>query len=181
MMNIDDLLDKFRRNRYEPSSVYPAEKIPDRPGNYILCLRRGSKLRSIGIEPTCTTFEGLDVIYTGMSSDLRRRDYHKHFIGNNAGQSTLRKSLGVLFGYRQIPRDKARLSNKTKFCSEDEQRLTEWMRNNLVMFYLDHPNFRQIEGKLINHYNPPLNLRDNHNPVNLEFRKQLSQLRRERA
>jgi len=180
-MNIDNILDKFRRNRYEPS-VDPVEKIPDRPGNYILCLRRGSKLPPcMGIEPTCTTFEGLDVIYTGISNNsLRRRDYHKHF-GNNAGQSTLRKSLGVLFGYKQIPRDKSILSGKTKFCLEDEKRLTEWMQNNLVLFYLDHSNCKQIEGKLINHYNPPLNLRDNHNTVNLEFRKQLSQLRRKRA
>jgi hypothetical protein len=114
-MNIDKLLDKFRRNRYEPS-VDPSTAIPDKPGNYILCLRRGAKLPSIGIEPTYTAFEGLDVIYTGVSRDsLRRRDYHKHFRGNNAGQSTLRKSLGVLSGYKQIPRDRAARSSKTKF------------------------------------------------------------------
>jgi hypothetical protein len=179
-MNIDNLLDKFKRNRFEPL-VHPAEKIPDRPGNYILCLRRGSKLPTIGIEPTHTRFEGLNVVYTGISSNsLRRRDYQKHF-GNNAGRSTLRKSLGVMFGCKQIPRDKATLSNRTKFCTEDEQRLTEWMKNNLVMFYLDQPNFGQIEGGLINHFSPPLNLRNNHNSVNLEFRKQLSQLRRKRA
>jgi hypothetical protein len=171
-MNIDNLLGKFKGNR--------AEKIPDRPGNYILCLRRGSKLPPIGIEPTYTRFEGLNVVYTGISSNnLRKRD-QKHF-GKNAGQSTLRKSLGVMFGCKQISRDKATLSNRTKFRTEDEQRLTEWMKNNLVMFYLDQPNFGQIEGGLINHFNPPLNLRNNHNSVNLEFRKKLSQLRRKRA
>ena len=181
MQSINSLLDRFRRNRFEPS-VDPAEKIPASPGTYILCLRRDSQLPSIGIKPTYTTFEGLDVIYTGISKDsLRRRDYRKHFTGNNAGQSTLRKSVGVLFGYGQIPRDKTTLSNKTKFCPEDEQRLTEWMSDNLVMFYLVHPNFRQIEGKLINHFNSPLNLRNNHSSVNFEFRKQLSQRRRNRA
>jgi hypothetical protein len=86
-----------------------------------------------------------------------------------------------MFGCKQISRDKATLSNRTKFRTEDEQRLTEWMKNNLVMFYLDQPNFGQIEGGLINHFNPPLNLRNNHNSVNLEFRKKLSQLRRKRA
>ncbi len=181
MQSINSLLTKFQRNRFEPL-VDPAEKIPDSPGNYILCLRHGSRLPSIGIEPTYSKFEGLDVVYTGISRDsLRRRDYRKHFTGNNAGQSTLRKSLGVLFGCMQIPRDKAALSNRTKFRPEDEQRLTEWMLDNLVMFYLVHPNFEQIEGKLIKHFNPPLNLRDNHSSVNLEFRKQLSLRRCNRA
>ena len=37
---------------------------------------------------------------------IRKRDYQQHFIGNNAGKSTLRKSLGSLMGFPKIPRDK---------------------------------------------------------------------------
>ncbi len=179
MQNADDLLSSFKNNLFVPSTD-SSDRIPDCAGNYIMCLQHESKLPSIGIEPLFKTFESLNVIYTGISGDsLQRRDYKKHFTGNNAGQSTLRKSLGVMFGYRQIPQGKN--PRRTKFCREDEQQLTEWIRKNLVMFYLVHLNYRQIESDLIKHLNPPLNLLGNHNPINIEFRKLLSQLRCKRA
>ncbi|GEM_PF-356910 len=153
--------------------------IADSPGNYIICLKKDVDLPQVSITPVLTRFHGLDVVYTGIASkSLRKRDYRQHFRGNNAGRSTLRKSLGVLFGYRQIPRDADPLSKKTKFRPEDEMQLTDWMCRNLMMYFLPTENFATTELALIQYFNPPLNLKDNRNPINYDYRRLLSGLRR---
>lgn len=175
--NIDKILESFKANCFDPK--FDEEiKIDDSPGNYILCLRKNAKLPTVSISPTLTKFDGLNVIYTGIAGgSLRTRDFRQHFKGNNAGRSTLRKSLGVLFGYKLIPRDKDPNTGKTKFNPKDEQELTDWMLENLIMFFLSTADFSSIEIKLINHFNPPLNLKDNHNDINADFRQLLSSLR----
>ena len=82
-----------------------------------------------------------------------------------------------MFGYRQIPRDKNRLSGKTKFNHVDEAELQVWMIANLLMFYFVNPDWKADEIQLINYFNPPLNLKDNHHLENLEFRQLLRCLR----
>lgn len=175
--DIDKILDSFKSNCFDPK-VDKEAKIDDSCGNYILCLRKNSKLPTVSISPTLTKFEGLNVVYTGIAGgSLRTRDFRQHFKGNNAGRSTLRKSLGVLFGYKLIPRDKDPNTGKTKFNPKDEQELTEWMLENLIMYFLPTADFNSIEIKLINHFNPPLNLKDNQNEINADFRRLLSSLR----
>lgn len=101
-------LHRFKKNRFDPH-IDKDSIIADSRGNYIICLKKNSKLPAVSITPRLTTFEGLSVIYTGIAgSSLRSRDFKQHFKGNNAGRSTLRKSLGVLFGYEQ--------ENKKKPC-----------------------------------------------------------------
>ncbi|MBA0882347.1 GIY-YIG nuclease family protein [Flavobacterium undicola] len=179
--NIDKILESFKANCFDPK-LDSEVKIDDNPGNYILCLRKNAKLPTIPISPTLTKFEGLNVIYTGIAgSSLRTRDFKQHFKGNNAGRSTLRKSLGVLFGYKLIPRDKEPNTGKTKFNMKDEQELSEWMLTNLIMFFLPTANFNNIEIKLINLFNPPLNIKDNHNNINADFRRLLSSLRTKKS
>lgn len=175
--NIDKILDSFKSNCFDPK-LDEESKIDDSSGNYILCLRKNAKLPTVSISPTLTKFEGLNVIYTGIAGgSLRTRDFRQHFKGNNAGRSTLRKSLGVLFGYKLIPRDKDPNTGKTKFNLKDEQELTEWMLQNLIMYFLPTSDFNSIEIKLINQFNPPLNIKDNHNEINADFRRLLSSLR----
>ena len=175
--NLNSILESFKLNRFDPQ-LDSETKIHNSSGNYIICLRKNSKLPTVSITPTLTTYEGLKVIYTGIAGgSLRTRDYRQHFKGNNAGRSTLRKSLGVLFLYKQIARDKSPNNNKTKFNATDEQTLTEWMHTNLIMYFLPTDDFDNIEIKLINNFNPPLNLKDNHNSINADFRQLLSSLR----
>lgn len=170
-------LTTIKQNRFDPTTDSEII-IANNSGNYILCLRANSNLPTVSIKPIFTTFEKLKVIYTGIAGEsLRTRDYRQHFKGNNAGRSTLRKSLGVLFGYRQIPRDKDPSTGKTKFSNTDEQVLSEWMCSNLIMFFLTNSNFATTEKELINHFNPPLNLQGNHNNINADFRQLLSRLR----
>lgn len=170
-------LELFKKNCFDPQKDHQ-KVIADSSGNYILCLKKNSKLPIISFTPILTIFEELEVVYTGVTKiSLRKRDYKQHFTGNNAGASTLRKSLGVLFGYEQIMRDKSPNNDKTKFSKEDEQKLSEWMYNNLVIFFLPNTNFDQVEIELINHFNPPLNLKSNKNLINSDFRQLLSKLR----
>lgn len=176
--NIKSILIELKKNCFD--TLKDGEtKIPNELGNYLLCLRKKSRLPKISIEPIfIRRFEEFDVIYTGISCNLRKRDYRQHFIGNNAGRSTIRKSLGVLFGYNKIPRDKNGKSNKKKFEANDEIKLSKWMAKNLILFFSPTSKFIELETELINHFNPPLNLKGNHNPINKEYRNELKRLRR---
>ena len=176
-VNLTNLMAELERNRFDPMSD-AEHHIPNRCGNYILCLRKGTKLPPAPVIPVLSQFGGLEVIYTGIAGgSLRTRDYRQHFKGNNAGQSTLRKSLGVLFGYKLVPRDKDPNTGKTKFSEPDESKLTHWMCNNLIMFYLPTDNYKKNEKLLIQKLNPPLNLKGNISPINFEYRKHVSRLR----
>lgn len=156
----------------------------DKAGNYIVLLRPGVMLPDniIKTQPVFETLIYRDieyrVLYTGISKDsLYKRVIKIHLLGNNAGKSTLRKSLGCLWGYKFVPRDKNQLSQKTKYNDEDERKITLWMRKNLLFLSVGNYNPDSDEQELIDTFNPPLNLQNNNNLVNIEFRKQLSRLR----
>ena len=51
------------------------------------------------------------MLYTGVASNLKSRIWTNHLHGNG-GNSTLRKTLGSLFGYQKIARDKNYQINK---------------------------------------------------------------------
>lgn len=152
--------------------------VPALSGNYILCLRKNSKLPDVGIHVTYKKFRDYEVIYVGSASgNLKKRDIKTHFNGN-AGESTLRKSLGCLFGYDLMPRDSHYDKNrKTKFNVTDEKKLSDWMKTNLLLFYYPNKEFDRNESTLIKELNPPLNLAKNHDCIDYEFRKHLSELR----
>lgn len=161
--------------------------IADRPGLYLILLRPGSSLPDIELayERSLINYCGqpYEVIYVGISKDsLRKRDYNTHFEGNNAGKSTLRKSIGSLMGLRKTYRSAGEVGKsnpKTKFISKDEEILSDWMRNNLLLLFLPLPSSKLeiIETEMINNLNPPLNLSKNHNIANKSFRHRLSELR----
>ena len=174
---VEKPLTKEKFTLFDPKKHF-SNDIPDNPGNYIVCLKTGSNLPSIGIEYEMKTFQNLNVIYTGIAGkSLRKRDYRQHFMGNNAGSSTLRKSLGSLFGYPKIARDKDPTNGKTKFNENDEIKLSEWMKSNLLLYYKSNLNPHKLEDELIKKFNPPLNLSKNKNTENLNYRKILSELR----
>jgi hypothetical protein len=178
-LDLTKVLVEFTKNRFEPNKDLE-NVIPDTCGNYIICLKKQSKLPISEYKVETQRFDSLKVVYTGIAGkSLRKRDYRQHFKGN-AGSSTLRKSLGVLFGYKLIPRDKNPESRKTKFDLKDESELSEWMNLHLVMYFLPNSDFDDLENQLIDKLNPPLNLDKNKNLVNISFRKRLSELRNNR-
>ncbi len=176
-VDIQSVLSLFSKNFFDPKADNET-KIDDSCGNYIICLRNNCSLPKVNINPDFKKFENLDVLYTGIAGkSLRNRDFKQHFKGNNAGRSTLRKSLGCLFGYKLVARDKDPNTGKTKFASIDEETLTKWMASNLVLYFLPGRNYTEIELQLIAHFNPPLNLKGKYNKINIAFRKNLSSLR----
>ena len=156
------------------------EELPNVPGNYLAVLRPSSELPQTEILPSYHTivYKGNEyqILYTGISNNgIRKRDYKQHFTGN-AGKSTLRKSLGSLMGFHKIPRDKAKPENgKTKFNEEDETKLSSWMKENLLLLYSTDKNtgaeMKKWEQELIAEYNPPLNIQENNNLINKEYRE----------
>ena len=166
---------------FDPMTM-DSSMLPNVAGNYVFLLRKGSQLPKIDIEPKIpeVPLDGntYQAIYTGIASEsLRQRVYRTHFVGNNASRSTLRKSIGSLFGYDLIPRKEGDLKHK-KFKPADEEKLTEWMMSNLLLAFVENADPKPLEEKLIAELNPPLNLDKNDNTVNAEFRALLSKLRR---
>jgi hypothetical protein len=168
---------------FDPSDM--AKGLPaEAPGNYIFLLRPGVILPTemMAEQPEFTTleFQGVEyrVLYTGVTGKtLYNRVYETHLTGNNAGRSTLRKSLGCLWGYKLVPRGKKPDSTKTKYCERDENAITKWMMQNLLVLFVPNSNYKNEESELINSFNPPLNLDKNHNAINLHYRTMIKALR----
>lgn len=153
--------------------------LPTSEGNYFIILREGSTLplrkdlRNLPLVPTVSFKKKCySLIYTGISVNLAQRDYKTHFMGK-ARRSTLRKSLGAIFGLELIKGK----DGKITLALGDEQRLTNWMIDNLLLLYKENRNSESKETEYIEMYNPPLNLSKNHNAINSDFREELSALR----
>ena len=119
------------------------------------------------------------MLYVGKTNQgLNSRIGKTHFNGT-AGRSTLRKRLGCLFGYKLIPRSKNNPNDgKTTFETCDEERLSKWMRDNLIVFYATVINdIESVEDELIRSYSPPLNLQQVPLDDNMGFRAYLTSLR----
>lgn len=155
--------------------------IPAVPGNYVVTIRDINALPSLGYKLVTQQFRGQELIYTGITeSSLYRRIWRNH-IGSHAGSSTLRLTLGCLFGYTLIPRDKKTPNNgHVRFSPDDERVLRCWMKENLIFHYLPNDTPKALESELIVRFNPPLNLSENENPVNSDFRATVSALRGQR-
>jgi hypothetical protein len=110
------------------------------------------------------------ILYAGLSRQgIKSRDYRNHFNGT-ARISTLRKSLGsILQLQKEVLDDKGRY----RYTKKDEAYLTEWMKKNLRLHYQICEDIEIVEKELIHGLNPPLNLKDNNNVENSDFRKLL--------
>ena len=155
--------------------------IPKTPGNYLVTIRDISALPTSGHKVITQQFRGHELIYTGITKrDLNHRIWKSH-ISSHAGRSTLRLTLGCLLGYTLIPRDKNSPNNgKVRFNADDERELRDWMKKNLLFYFLPNDNPKEFESELIKQFNPPLNLSENESPINREFREDLSFQRSQR-
>ena len=130
-MIIVDTLKPFSKNIFDPLKD-ESSLLPNGFGIYFICIKNKAALPYQMIDLQYTTFDGYPVIYIGMSGKqgIKRRDYTNHFTGL-ARSSTLRKSLGSLLGYRRYYYD----DKKYRFIQEDENILSEWMKENLLFIY----------------------------------------------
>lgn len=154
------------------------KSIPAVPGNYLVTIRDIKALPTLGYKLVTQQFRGQELIYTGITEGSLYRRIWKNHIESHAGSSTLRLTLGCLFGYTLIHRDKKNPNNgHVRFSTEDERALRRWMKENLVFHYLPNDRPKVLETELIARFNPPLNLSENANPVNRDFRAAVSVLR----
>jgi hypothetical protein len=172
-----DMLNSHNKYWFDPQCDNPKD-LPDQTGIYMICVKNKSSLNEKMLSAVYQEIIGFPIIYIGISEaqGLKSRDYQNHFNGT-ARNSTLRKSLGSLFGWRSD-----RIydnSGRYRFNSTREQELTRWMRDNLVMLYWFNLNIDigDLETKLINELDPPLNISKNKSPINEAFRKELKKLR----
>ena len=161
---------------YDPL-VDSLESIPEAPGSVIFVLRYMSSIYQLaGMD--LKEFEGLDVLFVGDSENLRKRIAFDHFRGDSS-RSSLRISLGCLLEMVQIPRGKTPDGVHFRFSKDDEQWLTQWMKENLLVYYQVTPFHGQLTQLLMSAYNPPLNL-ENTSSDRQQFRKELIELRSKR-
>jgi len=159
--------------------------LPAKSGNYLMVLRTTESLPqnvSINITPQFTSIEYngdyYAVVYVEKSKKSIKESYKQHFQGT-ADNSTIRKSIGCLIGFK-LKSDNMysdSLSSKKGFNDMEEQLVTEWMKKNLLVLYYTNNDYKNAGQELIKVYNPPLNLQGNFYKVNAEYRKQLSALR----
>ena len=170
-----DILEKLGENVFIPN-IDSAEKLPDGKGIYLICSKNIINLPDLMKNLDYQYIDGNPIIYVGISKKqgLKSRDYKNHFTGS-ARNSTLRKSLGVLFDYEKYYYK----DGKYRFVIEHEKHLSDWMKENLLLYYYTtNEKLDEIEVSLIKLISPPLNLKDNHALNNLEFRIELLDLRR---
>ncbi len=176
-----ELLKKLLENTFIPTKDTP-DKLPDTAGAYLICAKSIDVLPVKMNKLEYSYVNELPVVYVGIAGrptsrvkSIRKRDYRNHFNGK-ARTSTLRKSLGVLFGFQKEYESKEN-KLKYKFIDEHEERLSKWMKDNLIMYFVTNDNPMEFEIYLINTYEPPLNLKDNNSEKNRDFRENLSHLR----
>ena len=153
------------------------ETITNKEGNYLICLKKDCFLPNpTNYDIILSTFKGYDVIYTGISDNLKTR-YKKHFVYENASSSTVQLSIGSLFEYKKFIKNSKSKKKRYIFNDSDSEKLKKWINDNCLFFFEEESNSFTREVELINKYNPPLNLDLNSNIVNESFRSNLSLLR----
>lgn len=154
-MIADDLFDRLS----EPFSGSPITG----SGVYLICLKPGSTLGNIEVGER-------GVLYVGMTED--GLDVRNHFVVQHSGFSSPRRSLAAILrielGLTAIQRGAGRSRSNFRcyrFPDDQERRLSEWMRRNLLLaqFELEH-GVADEERVLIQELQPPLNLKGWGNP-----------------
>lgn len=124
-------------------------------------------------------------LYVGKAEDsLIKRDLRTHFGDGQTGRSTVRRSVAALLrdtlALRGVPRNPAKPERPANFgmSDEHERRLGEWMQTHLLLATWPKPDacnsLLAVELRLIAHWQPPLNLKDNSSP----WKQRLSDQRR---
>ena len=160
-------------------SVIRHTELQEKQGIYAFFLGPGATLERFG--------KGGQLIYIGISENLKGRDIEQHLTSCKTGWSTLRRSIGAILKedlkLKAIKRDKNSVklrADKYKFTDEGEEKLTKWMLSNLEMGFwysashLSNEELRSEEEKLTIRLKPTLDL-DNrtkkYNPLAIELDK----------
>lgn len=111
-------------------------------------------------------------LYVGKAEvSLKARDLKQHFSSGSTGSSTVRRTFAAMlrdaFGFRGVPRDKAKPGKFSHYALGDEHEiaLTAWMRASLTLAAWVKPpgcaDLHAVEKSVLAKLVPPLNLQDN--------------------
>jgi hypothetical protein len=119
----------------------------------------------------------LEPLYLGLSADLAQREFDTHFNSKQTGFSTVRRSLGAILkaqlGLTARPRGRSTSEQNLRcyrFQPEGEERLTQWMIENLEVSVQPEPDYKTVEKDLIRFACPVLNLTGWDNPYRAEIK-----------
>lgn len=104
--------------------------LPNKPCVYLIALRAGCSMPYYNnVVPKFSTYEfsgeKLKVLFVGKSKNgLRGREYSQYFDANTSRFSTLRKSIGLLLGYKFKNSDSLRY-----FSDKDEKHISAHLHN----------------------------------------------------
>ena len=151
---------------YDPMYNDP-EDIPEEAGSFIIVVREdGEGFAYMPEDPQ--EFEGHDVLYVGELENLR--NVTEFFKGNSA-QSFLRLNIGLLNYLEPEKSEKG-----TRFSAEDERWLSNWLKENILVFYQVNPDHESVTNKLTDELDPLLNL-DHKSAVWEDYRRKLDVMR----
>lgn len=144
----------------------------DQPGIYALFFV-GNEFPLKQVQPSKD-----QIVYIGKTESSQiSRDRNTHFASGKTGSSTLRRSFGAMLmkdlSLKPIPRSKSNSSTERtshyKFDKPSEEKLTQWMQENLGLSFYPFPCGKKaidnLETQLIDDLRPILNI-DRKNPQN---------------
>jgi hypothetical protein len=100
-------------------------------------------------------------LYVGLAANLRARITRNHM--RRSGSSTLRRTLaGLLLAEQGL---RTRWTDRVVLVDDDELRLTDWMREHLLLSYCENDDPRLVEAEAIRRLRPPLNIDHASGPV----------------
>jgi len=172
-MDKNEVLEKLKRTKVS----IDARCFKEIAGIYALFLKKGSKLKEYSVPDN-------GLIYIGSTGNLAER-VETHFKSDNAGLSTVRRTIGAIMKedwcLKPIPRSpglsKTNCENY-KFTKPGERRITKWMKRNLKIgcYKIDRhvTDYKKVEKEMLIYLRPILNLRGCDSP----YRKEIMQLRK---
>lgn len=178
---MNEIVQQLLKNR---TPYLQIDSFSDKPGIYVLFFV-GRDFPLANCSP-----KKEDIIYIGKTqSSQASRDRDTHYAAGKTGSSTLRRSFGAMLRsalkLNPIPRgqadiDKLRTSH-FKFDQKSEEKLSEWMRNNLALSFYEftkgNVELDELESFLVKQIQPILNI-DRKNPDN-PFKSAIAALRKE--
>lgn len=167
MINPESILAHLKANLLPYKAI---SHFSSKPGIYAVGLHTNATL----LKSAQNNVGSGDIIYIGKTQKSQvARDVSTHFASGKSGSSTLRRTLGAILreqlGLQPIPRSLTEKGNKRftnyAFTAEGEERLNEWMRNNLSLSFWEYDNsmhrLSDIEESVIRLACPILNLSNN--------------------
>lgn len=168
---------------YDPLKSNKLSSLPDKEGCYLILLRPNHTFienEKIPIVPIFTSIdysnEILNVVFIGIAQNMRE-ELTNHLFGKTGSYSLFGKLIGCLMGYTlRIDETSSATEGSGGFSIRAEKSIKKWIKENLLFLYNVDKEQQYTEQDMIEAYNPPLNVINNHNKINSQYRNKLLRL-----